>query len=84
METKERLVRAAMALRAASSSDYEEFCRALDQLRIDHDTACIEASPDATQRHQGRAIGTRTLLADLMNAPTTLQKIQAAQKAKSR
>ena len=82
MKTEERLARAALALRAASPPAYEEFLRAMDQVRMEADDRVIEAPAESLQLLQGKARQVRALLLSLMNARSLVDKIDQAQRAK--
>lgn len=82
MISQDRLIKAAMALRAEAPAGWEEFVMAVRERAAATSQEFMRCSPDMLQRAQGMAIEANELAVLLMNAPTLAEKIQGRPNAR--
>ncbi|WP_020095684.1 hypothetical protein [Methylobacterium sp. 285MFTsu5.1] len=82
-DTKLRLARAALALRARDPSAWDDFVAALTDHATDVRDGFLKAAPGELLLIQGRAQACAYLLAELQNARSTVEQAESRLKGRS-
>jgi hypothetical protein len=72
----DRLIRAAMALRAEAPQGWEEFVTAMREHAAAQTAEFVRCAPDMLARAQGMAIAANEIAVSLANAPAIYDKLQ--------